>query len=310
MNKVIVVCGPTASGKSAFAMHLAQKYGHFNPVIINADSMQLYKDIAIIAASPSTEDKKFIPHKLYGILDAQNYCSVADYVELAAKSIQDELKAGKLPILVGGTGMYINALMFGYSPIPDIAPELRLQARQKLNTVGNEQFFKELAILDPLAAEKLNPGDSQRILRAYEVIRQSGKSILEYHALAPIQPLHKINFEVIMLNPERNFLYNSCNERFIELIGKGALQEVKDLMEKDLKPDSPVFKALGVKELMDFHAGKVLLSEAVKLAQTKTRQYAKRQVTWFTHQIKVKQVISYDDFAKFNAAIKAFSLNM
>jgi tRNA dimethylallyltransferase len=308
MNKIIVICGPTASGKSAFALKLAQNYKELDPIIINADSMQLYKDIEIIAASPSKQDKDIIPHELYGILNAEDYCSVADYVIMAAETIKNALSARRVPIVVGGTGMYINALMYGYSPIPEIDPDLRLQARKKLEEEGNQAFFQELVSLDPLIANKLNPGDSQRILRAYEVIKQTGKSIIEYHAKPAIEPLPNCQFKVIMLNPERKFLYKSCNDRFLHLLDKGALKEVEALMKINLKPDAQILKALGVRELMDFHAGRLLLPEAIKLAQTKTRQYAKRQVTWFTHQITEKEVIDYKSFEEFNAILNYINI--
>ncbi|MCC2646078.1 MAG: miaA [Rickettsiaceae bacterium] len=308
MNKVIVICGPTASGKSAFALKLAQNYKELDPIIINADSMQLFKDIEIIAASPSKQDKEIIQHELYGILKAHDYCSVANYVKMAAETIKNALSAGRLPIVVGGTGMYINALMFGYSPIPEIDQDLRLKARKKLEEEGNNAFFQELVRLDPLITNKLNPGDSQRILRAYEVIKQSGKSILEYHAESPIEPLPNCRFKVTMLNPERKFLYKSCNDRFLHLLDKGALREVESLMQKKLKPEAQVLKALGVRELIDFHTGKLLLPEAIKLAQTKTRQYAKRQVTWFTHQIIEKQVIDYNGFEEFKAILNHINI--
>jgi tRNA dimethylallyltransferase len=304
MNRVLVICGPTASGKSAFALKLAEHYQERNPVIINADSMQLYKDIAIIAASPTEQDKALITHELYGILKAQDYCSVADYVKIASQLIQEKLAQGRLPIIVGGTGMYVNALMFGYSPIPDIDPALRLHARKLLKDIGNENFFVELIKLDPLVAEKLNPGDSQRILRAYEVIKQSGKSIVEYHALPPIQPLSGIDFKVIMLSPERDLLYKICNERFLQLLEKGALQEIQKLMDQNLSPDLQVFKALGVTELISYLKGDISLEESIKLAQTKTRQYAKRQVTWFTHQIPDKTVLEYKNFEEYESYTK------
>jgi tRNA dimethylallyltransferase len=305
MNEVAIVCGPTASGKSALALRLAQIFD--NAVIVNADSMQLYKDIQIIAASPTKLDKAQVTHKLYGILEATDYCSVAEYVNITSKLIQGLLHEGKKPIIVGGTGMYINALMFGYSPIPDIDPNLRKSARVKLKEWGNERFFKELTVLDPQITNKLHAGDSQRILRAYEVIMQSGKSIIDYHVLPPIQPLPAIKFKVYMLNPERNFLYDTCNNRFHQLIKNGAIEEVEALLHLGLPEETQTFKALGVREIIEYVEGNTSLKDAISVAQTKTRQYAKRQVTWFTHQIEEKQIISYNSFAEYDKILQGLN---
>ncbi len=300
MNKVLIICGPTASGKSAFALKLA---ANRKATIINADSMQLYKDIQIISATPSTEDKSIIPHELYGILNASDYCSVADYVKIASSKIQEVISRGSLPIIVGGTGMYINSLMFGFSPIPNIDADLRLTAREKLLSEGNQSFYTKLTQLDPLVAGRLNPGDSQRILRAYEVMIQSGKSIFEFHAVPPILPLPDYEFKVVMLNPKRSVLYKSCNDRFHQLLAKGAMLEVKALIDQNLPRNLQLFKALGVSELIAYIEGKVTLEEAILLAQTKTRQYAKRQVTWFTHQVKDKIIIDLDAEEQFQEFI-------
>lgn len=275
-KKIIIICGPTASGKSAHAIDVAKaKKG----AIINADSMQIYREIPILTASPSEEDKALVPHHLYNYISIKNSFSVVDYQKAALAKIAEVEAAGYLPIIVGGTGLYISALLKGLSKVPDIEPDIRQKARNLLKEVGNDAFHAKLMKVDPVVAAKLAIGDSQRMVRAYEIFLQTGKSITFFQQETPVSPLINYDIKIILISPERKILYKACDERFIKLVEKGALDEVRNAM---VNANS---KALGFAQLALHLRGEITLKEAIALAQTKTRQYAKRQVTWFTHQV-------------------------
>lgn len=279
----IIICGPTASGKSAFAIQLAKAC---TGVIINADSCQLYSEVPIITASPSLNDKKAIPHYLYNYLSFNESFSVAKYLTEASKIINQVKKEGYIPIIVGGTGLYINALLYGISDIPEIDTNLRNNIREEFDIIGKEAFYERLCKLDP--NNLITSGDSQRMLRAYEVLMQTGNPITYYQK-------NKTNgicssAEVIMLNPERSFLYENCNQRFYSFIENSAIDEVSKIANQ-ITNNSP--KVLGLNELASYIQGVISLDEAISKAQIKTRQYAKRQVTWFRHQIKEKYAIDF-----------------
>lgn len=276
-KKIIIICGPTASGKSARAIDLARDR---NGAIINADSMQIYSEIPILTASPSQEDKALVPHHLYNYISIKENFSVADYQKAALAQIEQVEEKGYLPIIVGGTGLYISSLLYGLSKMPDIDPEIRQEARNLLKTIGNDAFHIKLMTIDPIVAAKLSIGDSQRMVRAYEVFMQTGKSITYFQQKPPISPLMNYDIEIIFISPEREILYKACDERFVKLVEKGALDEVKNNMSTS---DS---KALGFSQLASYLRGEITLDEAMILAKAKTRQYAKRQVTWFNHQLK------------------------
>lgn len=282
-KKIIIICGPTASGKSAYAMEKARLV---NGAIINADSMQIYQEIPILTASPSEEDKKLIPHHLYNYISITEPFSVAKYQKAALEKIEEVEKDGYLPIIVGGTGLYISSLLYGLNIMPNINTTIRNEARLLLQEIGNAAFHAKLASQDPKAASKLSIGDSQRMLRAYEIYQQTGKSILTFQEDKKTSPLASYDIEIIMISPERERLYKACNERFVKLVENGAIEETKEAMKKG---DS---KALGFEQLASYLKNQISLEEAIKLAQQKTRQYAKRQVTWFTHQIKDKVIIN------------------
>lgn len=288
-KKIVIICGPTASGKSAFAMKLALMK---NGAIINADSMQIYKEIPVLTASPSEEDKKLVPHHLYNYLPMSDSFSVMKYI----MSVSDELKLladRHLPIIVGGTGLYINGLINGINSIPDVDISIRQETEDLMQNLGKEAFHQALSKLDPVAAANIKPGDKQRMIRAYEVFRQTGKSILYFRTISTKPILEGYDISVIMLSPERDLLYKNCNERFLNLLNMGAIDEVKANREKHSS-------ALGFAELKSYLDSQLTLDEAVALAQTKTRQYAKRQVTWFTHQISNKKVISFSSMMEYH----------
>lgn len=280
--QLFMICGPTASSKSAYAMELATALGG---AIINADSMQVYREIPIITASPSDDDKIKIPHYLYNHISIKEEFSVAKYLPQALEAIEDAVAKGFVPIIVGGTGLYLKALLSGLSIIPDIDPDLRMHVRKEFEQLGKEAFYARLVERDPESC-KIKAGDSQRMMRAYEVLLQTSMPISCYQDAKGISPLHEYDVSVTMLSPERSFLYKCCDERFVHMVENGGLEEVRRVMEIGYKP-----KALGFAELCSYLGGEIPFQEAISLAQTKTRQYAKRQVTWFNNQIKDKTVV-------------------
>ena len=290
MNKAIIICGPTASGKTNFAHKLALKN---NGEIVNADSMQLYKQLPIITASPEQKLKDELPYHLYNFQEIDKELSATKYVDMARDVIQKISLKGKLPIIVGGSGMYISMLANGYSLMPDIDENIRLNARLLHKELGCELFFEELKKLDPKIVENLYTSDTQRTIRAYEVIKQTGKSILDFQKEENYKPLPHFEFKIIFLLPERSFLYEACNERLKILFDSGGIDEVKLAYETFGDIQTTGMKALGVQEIIQYIKGDILLDEAIDLASAKTRQYAKRQTTWFKNQIIVDQVIEF-----------------
>ncbi|MDA9163425.1 tRNA (adenosine(37)-N6)-dimethylallyltransferase MiaA [Rickettsiaceae bacterium] len=281
MKKAIIICGPTASGKTDFAHSLAQQN---NGEIVNADSMQLYKQLPIITASPSDELKAEIPYHLYNFQDIDQELSAAKYVALARKTIIDIESRGKLPIIVGGSGMYISMLVNGYSQIPNIKDEIRQDARKLHAEIGAEKFFKLLNQLDPEITKKLNEGDTQRVIRAYEVVKQTGESILIFQAKGNIKPLPDFKFEIEFLNPDRNTLYARCNARFLQLLEQGAIEEVESAYKQYGGIKTTGMNALGAPEIISYLKDEITKEKMIELASARTRQYAKRQVTWFKNQ--------------------------
>lgn len=284
-NNIIIICGPTASGKSKFALEIAKKY---NGAIINADSMQAYKGLEILTSSPNLADKNSISHHLYNYLELDLAFSVAKYQKAALNVIESVTKSGYLPIIVGGTGLYINALINGINIIPAIDKQIRIEAEDLLDKIGKEEFFRRLIAMDPLVSGTINIADRQRMIRAYEVIKQTGKSIRYFQSSKIEKPLSHYTISSIMLSPAREFLYQICNDRFLYMIKSGAMEEVKNCLDDDIR-----IKPLGFMELSSFFRGEISLEEAIIFAQNKTRQYAKRQVTWFNNQLKEKSVIEF-----------------
>ncbi|AFB21105.1 tRNA (adenosine(37)-N6)-dimethylallyltransferase MiaA [Rickettsia canadensis] len=291
-KEIIILCGPTASGKSYLGHEFAKAY---NGEIINIDSMQVYKETPIITASPSQIYKTEIPYHLYNFLSITEDFSVIKYLKLAAKKIKEIISRGKLPILIGGTGLYINSLVFGYNNIPDITEDLQKQARELHSKIGNIELWNKLEKLDPLAASKINQNDTQRLIRAYEVFKQSGKSIFCFHTLPKEQILSEFNFKIIFLNPERKFLYKTCEQRLQKIFKEGSIDEIA-LIKKQLIPQDYLnLKAVGVKEILAYLDGNLTLDDALSATQIRTRRYAKRQVTWFKNQIKDKITLQYSN---------------
>ncbi|HTK83917.1 MAG TPA: tRNA (adenosine(37)-N6)-dimethylallyltransferase MiaA [Patescibacteria group bacterium] len=284
---ITVIAGPTAGGKSARAMALATER---NGVIINADSLQVYDTLPILTAQPSDDDKNKTPHCLYGILGARDGCSAAQWRLLAMREIDAAHAAGQLPILCGGTGFYLKALMHGLSPLPDVPPAVRARVMARQKELGNPAFHAELAKLDPVMGAKLNPNDTQRLVRAREVLEATGKSLAEWQALPPEGPPAHYKFALELISPERDVLYARCNARFDTMLKSGGIEEVEALDRRiqagEVSADAPVTHALGFRPLQAARRGRMPLIDAVERAKAETRQYAKRQVTWFRHQLK------------------------
>jgi tRNA dimethylallyltransferase len=285
MEPIPIIAGPTASGKSALALVLAEALGG---TIINADSMQVYRDLRVVTARPTETDLARAPHRLYGVIDGAELCSAAHWAALARAEIAAIRAEGRLPILVGGTGLYLRTLLHGIAEIPPIPEAIRAAARARHAAIGGVAFRAELAGLDPAGAARLAPGDSQRLMRAYEVVTATGRPIGAWQRDAA--PGEALSHRAFVLLPPREVLNAAIDARFIAMAGNGALDEVAALLERRLDPALPVMKAVGVPELAAHIRGETTLDAAIEAAQTASRRYAKRQMTWFRHQMPGAQL--------------------
>jgi tRNA dimethylallyltransferase len=276
---VLVIAGPTASGKSALALELADAFGG---TVINADSQQIYRDLRVLTARPDAAAEQRVPHRLYGVLDAAERGSVADWRALALDEVAAATGAGRLPIVVGGTGLYIRALENGLAPVPEIPEAVRHEARELHRELGGVAFREKLARLDPAGAKRLFPGDRQRLVRAYEVVRATGIPLSDWQRRPYPSSPHR--FFTILFMPPRETLYANCDARFVRMIEEDALGEVGALDRRGLDPDLPAMKAVGVPEILRYLRGEMPLEAAITAGQQATRRYAKRQMTWFRHQ--------------------------
>ena len=274
---LILIAGPTASGKSALALALAQQIGG---VIVNADSAQIYRDLPVLSAAPSDEELGAVEHRLYGIRDGALPCSAADWAEMARREIADVHASGRTPILVGGTGLYVRTLLEGIAPVPAIDSDVRARVR---GTPVEENRVK-LVALDPQAAAHLNPRDGARINRALEVILSTGRTLAEWQQQREGGIGRAVELRPLILLPPRKWLYARCDERFGRMIDQGAVSEVEALLARKLNPNLPVMRGIGVRELSRYLLGETSLDEAVAAGRQSTRRYAKRQYTWFAHQ--------------------------
>ncbi len=281
-RRIVIIAGPTASGKSALALEIAE---NLNGTVINADSMQVYRDLAILTARPDAAALARAPHRLYGVLDGAELSTVASWAECA----RAEIAAAELPILCGGTGLYLRALLHGIAPVPPIPEDIRAQARALHAELGGEAFRARLALLDPEGAARLKSGDSQRLVRAYEVAAATGRPLGEWQREAAAEaPYDALAFTLL---PPRDDLYAAIDGRFQHMVADGALEEVRALLERRLDPALPVMKALGVPELARHLEGDLTLEAAIAAAQQASRRYAKRQYTWFRHQLPAASML-------------------
>jgi tRNA dimethylallyltransferase len=274
---VALIAGPTASGKSELAMRLAEATGG---VIVNADSAQIYRDLPILSAAPSSADLKRAEHRLYGIRDGAEPCSAADWADLAKAEIARLHEEHSLPILVGGTGLYLRTLLDGIAPIPPIDPAIRAEVR----AAGVSENLAALRPLDPIAATSLNPGDTTRIARALEVAWSTGRTLTQWQEKLEGGIGEQIDLRSILLLPPRPWLNERCDRRFAEMVDRGAIEEVRALLDRNLDPQLPVMRAIGVGEIWAFIEGNLTKAQAIGAGQQATRRYAKRQYTWFTNQ--------------------------
>ena len=280
--KIILIAGPTASGKSALALALAEKLGG---TIINADSMQVYRDLRIITARPTLEEEARVPHRLYGHVDAAENYSVGRWcVEVADVLAATEREAGAA-IVVGGTGLYFNALTRGLAAVPPIPAQIRNEVRTRLASDGVEALHADLTRRDPAAAARLMAGDRARVTRALEVILATGRSILQWHEANMPACVDAALAAKVFLMPERDALLRRIDARFDAMMAAGAIDEVRALAARHLDPTLPAMKAHGVPWLIRHLNGEIALAESVEGGKRDTRQYTKRQATWFRNQL-------------------------
>ena len=281
-RSAVLIAGPTASGKSALAIALAERLGG---VVINTDSMQVYRDLRIITARPTDAEEARVPHLLYGHVDATENHSVGRWLKDVAKAVRDTVAAGGVPILVGGTGLYFKILTAGLAAVPATPPQVRERFRSRLKREGIAPLYAELSRVDPRSAQKLMPNDSSRILRALEVMETTGRSLRDWHGEGMPPLVDPARAAKVFLAVERNDLVARIEQRFDAMLGQGALEEVGALAKRQLDPLLPAMKAHGVPWLTRHLRGEIALEEAAAGAKMDTRRYAKRQVTWFRNQM-------------------------
>ena len=282
-NPVLVIAGPTASGKSALAAEAAQA---LNGVVLNCDSMQIYKDIPIIAAAPTEAEKKMAEHRLFEIYDCDKRGNVVDWLNLCAAEIHKLWAENRLPVVVGGTGFYAEALLKGVTPIPETPLEIREQLQAQMRQYGLEKLYADLQQKDAKIAAKLNPNDKTRIIRALEVIEATGQKLSEWYKKPLIQKLPEANFITVKIMPALEMIAERCCLRLDRMVNElGVLAEIEKLLNKGVDKNMPAMKALGVPELSLFIKGQMPLEEALNLAKLHTRQYAKRQRTWLKNKM-------------------------
>ena len=278
---VALIAGPTASGKTALSLRLAEHFQRQGCTIINADSAQVYAGLPILSAQPSLTEMERAPHRLFGYLDGDDSCSAARWSKDAKSEIADAHADGRLPVLVGGTGLYMRTLLDGIAPIPEVDRDLRSAIR----ALPTAQAWTALLAEDPAIAAKLDCNDDSRIKRALEVIRFTGQSLTVWREKKEGGIADQIDLRPVLLLPPREWLYARCDGRFLAMLDDGAEQEVAALIERQLPSDAPIMRAIGVPELSAMLAGEITREKAIILGQIATRQYAKRQYTWFRNQL-------------------------
>ena len=286
--KIIIIAGPTASGKSSLALDLAKKY---NGIIINADSQQIYKELPILSSQPNKKNYKRISHKLFNFLDFYKNFSVDQWFKLVKKEITNAKKKNLLPIIVGGTGMYLNTLLHGLKVFPKIPIKLKNKGKKIIEKIGPRNFYKKLKEKNKTCVYKINPNDKIRLLRSWEIYEVSNKSIYEINKENKMKKLDSYNFYKILIFPPRKLIYSSCKKKWDDMIKLGVIKEVKLLMKKEKKLNKKnLIKTIGFKELKNFLLKKNNMEKASELALQATRNYAKRQCTWFRHQFSANTI--------------------
>jgi tRNA dimethylallyltransferase len=297
---VALIAGPTASGKSGLAVALAHRLGADKAVVINADASQVYTDLALLSARPSDTEMEGVPHHLFGHIDgAENY-NVARWASDARAAIASAHAAHRIPILVGGTGLYLRSLLHGIAPVPPIDPDVRAAVR----ALPTAKAHAALADADPAAALRLHPADSSRVARALEVVQSTGRTLGDWQTDRVGGIINDIALAPALLLPPRDWLRDRCDQRLIQMFDQGAIAEVETLAARKLPPDLPVMRAIGVPQILRYLSGDCDRETALELAQAATRQYAKRQYTWFRHQppddwIRHELVLSNENLVKY-----------
>ena len=278
-----LIAGPTASGKSALAVALAKslRESGTDALVVNADASQVYADLQILSARPTDEEMEGVPHRLFGHIDAAEAHNAARWSDEARSVISHAHDAGKVPILVGGTGLYLRSLLYGIAPVPAIDPQIRDAVR----ALPVAEAHAALAEADPAAAARLYPADTTRVARALEVVRSTGRSLADWQAATEGGIADNIALTPLILLPPRDWLRERCDRRLTQMFDQGAMAEAETLLARHLDPDLPSMRAIGVPQIAAFLAGTIDRAAALDLAQAATRQYAKRQFTWFRHQL-------------------------
>lgn len=274
---VALIAGPTASGKSAVALALAKAA---DGVVINADASQVYADLAVLSARPGPEEAAQAPHRLFGYIDGAQACSAAAWAADARSEISAAHASGRLPILVGGTGLYLRTLIDGIAPVPDIDPDVR----ERVRALSVSDAYSALTTEDPAAAARLNPADTTRVARALEVVRSTGRTLADWQSQRTGGIGDDISLHPLILLPPRDWLVARCDARFCAMLEQGAVEEVERLRSRNIDPRLPVMRAIGVPEICDWLDGQTDRATMIERAQMATRRYAKRQYTWFNNQ--------------------------
>ncbi len=286
-KKIILIAGPTAAGKSDLAVKIAR---HFDGEIINADSMQIYKEISILNSKPSIKNTKLIKHHLYSFLSIKKIFSTGHWLQAVKNKIKELQKRNKIPIIVGGTGLYFKALTEGLVKIPEIPDKTRSEVRKLHNKLGQKEFFNKLIKIDPLAKKFILPTDSQRSMRVYEVKKFTNRSLFEF-IKSKKKNYQKNTFKKIFINTPRELLHKNIEKRVEKMFANGAVEEVKKFLKMKISPDLSSNKIIGIREIKDYLKEKTSITIAKQLIAIKTRQYAKRQFTWSRGHMKSWEMI-------------------
>ena len=292
IKTVFVIAGPTAAGKSKFSLDLAKK---LNGIIINSDSMQVYKNLSILTARPTTEEMNNVEHSLYGYVDGGKRYNVEKWCKDASKVIEESFEKNITPILVGGTGLYINTLINGIINIPSIPEEIKIESEKILTKFGKDFLINQIKNIDPDSLKEININDNVRLRRIWEVFETTGKKFSEWKLNENKTFIKNYNFKLILFLPDRKKNYEIVNSRFIKMINRGAIEEVKNLLGENLNESLPVMRAHGVPEIKKYLENETTLEECIVKGQQVTRNYVKRQHTWWNSS-KLEIFHKFDKF--------------